>query len=58
MKSFIISSSYFAKVIKPRSVRCVEHVALMGGMRNEYKILVGKPVWKGPAGRPTPVWQD
>jgi hypothetical protein len=35
-----------------------EHVALMGEMRNAYKILVGKPEGKGPLGRPRRGWED
>jgi hypothetical protein len=34
------------------------HVACMGEMRNEYKILVGKPEGKRPLGRHIPRWED
>jgi hypothetical protein len=27
-------------------------------MRNAYNILVGKPEWKGPLGRPRRKWED
>jgi hypothetical protein len=30
----------------------------MGGMRNAYNILVGKPEWKRPFGRPRHQWED
>jgi hypothetical protein len=33
-------------MIKSRRMRCMEHVACMGGMRNAYKMLVGKPEGK------------
>jgi hypothetical protein len=34
------------------------HVAQMGEKRNSYRILVGKPVGKGPLGRPRRRWVD
>jgi hypothetical protein len=34
------------------------HVALMGEKRNAYRLLVGKPEWKGPLGRPRCWWVD
>jgi hypothetical protein len=36
----------------------VGYVALIGEMRNAYKILVGKPEGKRPLGRPTRRWDD
>jgi len=33
------------------------HVARMREMRNAYKILVGKPEWKRPIGRPRRIWE-
>jgi hypothetical protein len=30
----------------------------MGKMRNVYRILVGKPEWKRPLGRPRHRWED
>jgi hypothetical protein len=35
-----------------------KHVARMGGKRNAYKTLVGKPERKRPLGRPRHRWQD
>jgi hypothetical protein len=39
-------------VIKSRRMRWAGHVARMGEMRKEYKILDGKPEGKRPFGRP------
>jgi hypothetical protein len=33
-------------------MRWAEHIALMGEMRNTYKILIGKPEGKSPLGGP------
>jgi hypothetical protein len=33
------------------------HVANIGEMRNAYEILVGKPEWKRPLGRPRSRWE-
>jgi hypothetical protein len=30
----------------------------MGETRNEYKILIGKPEWKRPLGRPRRRWEN
>jgi hypothetical protein len=38
-------------------MRCVGPVALVGEMRNEYRILVGKPEGKRPLGRPRCRWE-
>jgi hypothetical protein len=40
------------RMISSRRMRQMVHVALMGDMRNTYKILVGKPEGKIPLGRP------
>jgi len=45
-------------VIKSRSIRWTGHVALMGEMRNAYNILIGKPEWKRPLGRPRHRWKN
>jgi hypothetical protein len=45
------------RVIKSRSMRLAGHVARMGEMRNEYKILVGKLERKKPLGRPRCRWK-
>jgi hypothetical protein len=39
-------------------VRWARHIALMGGIRNEYKILVGKPERKRPIRRPRCRWEN
>jgi hypothetical protein len=44
-------SSDIIRVIRLR-VRWARNVACMGGMRNAYNILVGKPERKRPLGRP------
>jgi hypothetical protein len=44
------------RMIKSRRMRWAGHVAWMGGKRNAYRILVGKP--KGPLGRPRHRWVD
>jgi hypothetical protein len=40
------------RAVKSRITRLMEHVQQMGEMKNAYKILVGKPEWKRPFGRP------
>jgi hypothetical protein len=45
-------------MIKPRMMRWAGHVARMGGKRNAYRILVGKPEEKRPLGRPRHRWVD
>jgi hypothetical protein len=39
----LYSSPNIVRMIKSRRMRWTGHVARMGEMRNEYKILVGKP---------------
>jgi hypothetical protein len=46
------------RMIKSRSTRVAEHVTRMGGERNAYRLLVGKPEGKRPLGRPTRRWMD
>jgi hypothetical protein len=45
-------------MIKPRRMRWAVHVARMGGKRNSYRILVGKPEGKRPLERPRRMWLD
>jgi hypothetical protein len=45
------------RVIKSRRMIWAGHVALLGGMRNAYKILVGKSEQKRPLGRPRRRWE-
>ncbi|KAJ4451496.1 hypothetical protein ANN_02959 [Periplaneta americana] len=44
--------------IKSRRLRWAGHVALMGGSRNAYRVLVGRPEGKRPLGRPRRRWED
>jgi hypothetical protein len=37
--------------------RWAGHVAFRGQMRNAYTLLVGKPEWKNPLGRPRRGWE-
>jgi hypothetical protein len=46
------------RMIKPRRMRWMGHVARMGEKRNAYRILVGKPEGKRPLGRPRCRWLD
>jgi hypothetical protein len=42
----LYSSSSIIRIIKSRRMRWAGHVARMGGMRNEYRLLLGKPEGK------------
>jgi hypothetical protein len=44
--------------MKLRRMRWAGHVARMGGNRNVYMLLVGKPEGKRPLGRPRRRWID
>jgi hypothetical protein len=44
--------------MKSRRIRWAGHVARMGGKRNVYRLLVGKPEGKKPLGRPRCRWID
>jgi hypothetical protein len=46
------------RIIKARRMRWVGHVARMGGKRNAYRLLVGKPEGRRPLGRPRRRWLD
>jgi hypothetical protein len=54
----IYSSSNNTRSIKSRRMRGVRHVALMGEVRNEYKVLVGDHEWKRPLRRSWLRWED
>jgi hypothetical protein len=43
-------------MIKSRKMRWEGHVRQMGGKRNAYRILVGKPEERRPLGRPRLRW--
>jgi hypothetical protein len=46
------------RIIKSRRMRWAGYVAHMGGKRNAYRLLVGKPEGKKPLGRPRRRWED
>jgi hypothetical protein len=46
------------RALKSRRMRWEWHAARMGGMRNVYKTLVGKPEGKRPLGRPMRRWEN
>jgi hypothetical protein len=48
----LYASPNIIKVTKSRKMRWAWHVACMGRMRNAYNILIGKPEFKRPLGRP------
>jgi hypothetical protein len=54
----LFSSPSIIRIIKLRRMRWAGHVARMGEKRNVYRLLVGKPEWKGPLGRPRRRWID
>jgi hypothetical protein len=54
----LYSSPNIDRVIKSRRMRWVGHVARMGVGRGVYWILVGRPEWKRPLGRPRRRWED
>jgi len=54
----LYASGNIIRAIKSRRTRWPGHVARMGEMRNEYKVLVGKPEGKRPLGRPKHRWED
>jgi hypothetical protein len=48
----LYSSPNIVRVIKSRRMRWAGHVTCMGEGRGVYRVLVGRPKWKGPLGRP------
>jgi hypothetical protein len=54
----LYSSPSIIRIIKSRRMRWEGHVARMGGKRNVYRLLVGKPEGKRPLGRPRRGWMD
>jgi hypothetical protein len=54
----LYTSPNIIRVIESWRMRWAGQVARMGGMRNAYKILVGKPERKRPLGRPRRTWED
>jgi hypothetical protein len=53
----LYSSPGIVKQIKSRRMRSVGHVVCMGQVRNEHRVLVGKPEGKTPLGRPRRRWE-
>jgi hypothetical protein len=53
----LYASPNVIKVIKSRRMMWAEHVALIGQMRNAYKILVVRSKRKRPLGRPWRKWE-
>jgi hypothetical protein len=57
----IICASYpspnIVRMIKPRRMRLVGHVARMGEGKVVYRVLVGKPERRRPLGRPRLRWE-
>jgi hypothetical protein len=54
----LYSLPIIVRVIKPRRMRWVGHVARMGEGRGVYRVLVGRPECKRPLGRPRCRWED
>jgi hypothetical protein len=54
----LYSSPSIIRIIKSRRMRWAGHVARMGGKRNAYRLLLGKPEGKRPLGRPRRRWVD
>ena len=54
----LYSSPNIVRVIKSRRMRWAGHVARMGGEREVYRILVGKPEGRRPLGRPRHSWVE
>jgi hypothetical protein len=54
----LYSSPNIVRVIKPRRMRWVGHVARMGEGRGVYRVLVGRSEGKRPVGRPRRRWED
>jgi hypothetical protein len=48
----LYSSLNIVRVIKLRRMRWTGHGACMGEGRGVYRVLVGRPEWKRPLGRP------
>jgi hypothetical protein len=54
----LYSSPNIVRVIKSGRLRWAGHVAHMGEGRGVHGVLVGKPKWKRPLGRPKFRWED
>jgi hypothetical protein len=54
----LYSSPDIIRQMKSRRMRWAGHMAGMGGGRNVYRLLVGKPEGKRPLERPRHRWED
>jgi hypothetical protein len=54
----LYSSPSIIRINKSLRMRWAGHVARMGGKRNSYRLLVGKPEGKRSLGRPRRRWVD
>jgi hypothetical protein len=54
----LYSSPNIVRAIKSRMMRCAGHVTRMGEGRGVYRVLVGRPEYKRPLGRPRRRWED
>ena len=54
----LYSSPNIVRVIKSRRMRWAGHVARIGEERGVYRVLLGKPEWRRPLGRPRRRWVD
>jgi hypothetical protein len=54
----VYCSPSIVRIIKPRRMRWVGHVARMGEKRNAYRILVANPKENRSLGRPRRRWED
>jgi hypothetical protein len=52
------ASENIIRLMKSRKIRWVGRVERMEGMRNAYKILIGKPEGRRPLGRHRRRWED
>jgi hypothetical protein len=54
----LYSSASIIRIVASRRMRWAGHVARMGGKRNAYRLLVGKPEGRRPLGRSRRRWVD
>jgi hypothetical protein len=54
----LYSSLNIVRVIKSMKTRWVGHVTRTGEGRGVYRVLIGRPEWKRPLGRPRRRWED
>jgi hypothetical protein len=54
----LYSSPNIVRVIKSRRMAWAGHVARLGEGRGVYRVLIGRPEYKSPLGRPRRRWED